>query len=104
MPVPPAWPWCSDRGRSSRVRDRRGRGRAFGESSQYRGAGIQIETGQGCLQESVQVLKACVEDLASNQQELGQAELSHVEASSGELLVLVETGDRVRFEQPDGGR
>ena len=48
-------------------------------------------------------MRACIEDLATDQQQLGKSELTDFEAAGRELFVLVKAGNRVRFEHANSG-
>src|SRR5262245_57436776 len=67
-------------------------------SWQPSGAGIQIDSGQRRLQQRIEVFGARVQRLAADQQQLGKAELSHLVAARGQPFVLIESGQRVCFE------
>ena len=70
-------------------------------SSQYRCTGIQVDSGQSRLQERVEVLESGLEDLAAQNEQIGEPDLAGVEAARRERLGFVETWNGLRFERPN---
>ena len=68
-----------------------------------RGAGVQIDPGQRCLQEGSKIFGTGIENCAADQQQVGETQLTDLEASRRELFVLVEAGNRLGFEDTNSG-